>query len=108
MNAAARSGGDRSPMAVGIYDEPELIVSGVHQMLARSGPPIDVVTIAPDAEGSDIEVDLVLCDPVGRTVQIEDYLGALAALTVAPVLVFSWSNSPSSERRALAAGARGF
>ena len=32
----------------------------------------------------------------------------VAALTVAPVLVFTWSSSPSSVRRSLAAGARGF
>jgi DNA-binding NarL/FixJ family response regulator len=32
----------------------------------------------------------------------------VAALTMAPVLVFTWSISPSSVRRSLAAGARGF
>jgi two-component system, NarL family, response regulator LiaR len=108
MNMAARSRGNRSPIAVGVYDEPELIVCGVDTMLARSGPPAAVVTIPPDGGLDDVEVDVLLCDPVGRTVQIEDYLAVIAALTVAPVLVFTWSSSPSSVRRSLAAGARGF
>ena len=89
-----------------MYDEPELIVSGVDAMLARSGPPADVVTIGLDADMA--EVDVLLCDPVGHAVQIEEYLITVASLTKAPVLVFTWSSSPSSVRRALAAGARGF
>jgi DNA-binding NarL/FixJ family response regulator len=88
-----------------VYDEPELIVSGVDAMLARSGPPADVVNIGPDTDVA--EVDVLLCDPVGHTVQIEEYLITVAALTTAPVLVFTWSSSPSSVRRSLAAGARG-
>ena len=32
----------------------------------------------------------------------------MVGLTAAPVLVFTWSHSPSSVRRSLAAGARGF
>ena len=106
MNSAGPSRGDRSPLAVGVYDEPELIVSGIDGMLARSGPPVDVVTIARDAGPT--EVDVLLCDPVGRAMQIEEYLSVVAALTLAPVLVFTWSSSPSSVRRSLAAGARGF
>jgi DNA-binding NarL/FixJ family response regulator len=105
MDLAGGSRGD-TPLAVGVYDEPELIVSGVDSMLARSQPRADVVTIGADADRA--EVDVLLCDPVGRTLQIEEYLGTVAALTVAPVLVFTWSSSPSSVRRALAAGARGF
>jgi two-component system, NarL family, response regulator LiaR len=89
-----------------VYDEPELIVSGVHAMLARSGPSADVITVAPDTELP--AVDVLLCDPVGHAVPIEEYLTTLAALTRAPVLVFTWSSSPSSVRRSLAAGARGF
>ena len=108
MESAARSRGGRSPIAVGVYDEPELIVSGVDHMLARSGPPVDVVTIAPDSDRDQVEVDVLLCDPVGRHLQLEDYLGAVVALTLAPVLVFTWSSSPSNVRRSLAAGARGF
>jgi DNA-binding NarL/FixJ family response regulator len=106
MNSGARSRGNAPPISVGVYDEPELIVSGVDAMLARSGPAADVVTVAPDDDPA--KVDVVLCDPVGRTVQIEEYLSAVAALTMAPMLVFTWSNSPSSVRRSLAAGARGF
>jgi two-component system, NarL family, response regulator LiaR len=108
MESGARSGGGSSPIAVGVYDEPELIVSGVDRMLARSGPPADVLTITADAEPDQVEVDVLLCDPVGRHVQLEDYLAAVAALTLAPVLVFTWSSSPSNARRSLAAGARGF
>jgi two-component system, NarL family, response regulator LiaR len=89
-----------------VYDEPELIVSGVDAMLAHAGPPADVVTIGPDSETA--EVDVLLCDPVGHSVQIEEYLITVATLTNAPVLVFTWSSSPSSLRRSLAAGARGF
>jgi DNA-binding NarL/FixJ family response regulator len=106
MNSGARSRGSTSPITVGVYDEPELIVSGVHAMLARSGPVADVVTVGPDAEVR--KVDVLLCDPVGHAVQIEEYLTLVSTMTRAPVLVFTWSSSPSSVRRSLAAGARGF
>jgi two-component system, NarL family, response regulator LiaR len=108
MNSGARTRAGRSPIAVGVYDEPELIVSGVDHMLARSRPPADVVTIPPDADRDQVEVDVLLCDPVGRQVQMEEYLAAVVALTLAPVLVFTWSSSPSTVRRSMAAGARGF
>ena len=75
-------------------------------MLARSGPPADVVTIGLDADVA--EVDVLLCDPVGHSIQIEEYLTTVSSLTTAPLLVFTWSSSPSSVRRSLAAGARGF
>jgi DNA-binding NarL/FixJ family response regulator len=104
MNSSPRGSG--SPLAVGVFDEPELIVSGIDGMLSRSTPIADVVTIGPDSAGA--EVDVLLCDPVGRSMQLEDYLGLVIALTAAPVVVFTWSNSPSSVRRSLAAGARGF
>ena len=87
---------------MGVYDEPELVVSGIDSMLARHGR---VVSVAPDAPAP--PVDVVICDPIGRGVQIEEYLGLVATLTLAPVLVFTWSKSPSSVRRSLAAGARG-
>ena len=103
MNTATPARGERAPIAVGVYDEPELIVSGIDAMLARHGR---VVTITTDDPAP--EVDVVLCDPVGRGVQIEEYLAVVAALTVAPVLVFTWSLSPSSVRRSLEAGARGY
>jgi two-component system, NarL family, response regulator LiaR len=103
MNPATPPRGERPPIAIGVYDEPELIVSGIDGMLAHHGR---VVTLAPDEPTTD--VDVVLCDPIGRAVQIEEYLGLVAALTLAPVLVFTWSKSPSSVRRSLAAGARGY
>src|SRR5207342_2759558 len=106
MKSGARPRGHPSPIAVGVYDEPELIVSGVNAMLARCGSPVDVVTMGPDTDVA--EVDVLLCDPVGHTIQIEEYLTTVASLTKAPVLVFTWSSSPSSLRRSLAAGARGF
>ncbi len=81
-------------------------MSGVDAMLARSGPIAHVVTVGP---GDDVPaVDVLLCDPVAHTIKIEEYLTAVAALTKAPLLVFTWSSSPSSVRRSLAAGARGF
>ena len=104
MNGSSRGSG--SPLAVGVYDEPELIVSGIDGMLARATPTADVVHIGPDSTGTD--VDVLLCDPVGRALQLEDYLGLVVEMTSAPVVVFTWSNSPSSVRRSLAAGARGF
>jgi DNA-binding NarL/FixJ family response regulator len=106
MKTAPPAQPDVVPRAVGVYDEPELIVAGIDGMLARSGPPTEVVTIA-HGEGL-AEVDVVLCDPVGRPLQIEEYLAVVAALTLAPVLVFTWASSPSSVRRSLSAGARGF
>jgi DNA-binding NarL/FixJ family response regulator len=108
MNAGAREREGSSPIAVGVYDEPELIVSGVDRMLASSGRPADVLPIPPEADLHQVEVDVLMCDPVGRQVQIEDYLASVAALTLAPILVFTWSGGPSTVRRALAAGARGF
>lgn len=93
-------------MFVGVYDEPELIVSGVGRMLARAQSQAEVVMVGSGSGHTD--VDVLLCDPVGRTVEIEEYLATVVSLTPAPVLVFSWSNSPSSASRSLAAGARGF
>jgi DNA-binding NarL/FixJ family response regulator len=106
MKSATRARGNESPIAVGVYDEPELIVSGVHGLLARSGPRAEVVTIAADSEAA--AVDVLLCDPIGRRTQLEDYLSVVAGLTRAPVLVYTWSSSRSGARRSLAAGARGF
>ena len=102
MNGSSRGSG--STLAVGVYDEPELIVSGIDGMLSRTNA--DVVTIGAHANGT--TVDVLLCDPVGRPVRLEDYLAVVAGLTAAPVVVFTWSSSRSSVRRSLAAGARGF
>lgn len=103
MNAASR--GSEAGLSVGVYDEPELIVTGVQGMLTHSGP-ADVVAVS--HEVSEAEVDVLLCDPVGRTMQLEDYLAQVLGLTRAPVVVFTWSASPANQRRALTAGARGF
>jgi DNA-binding NarL/FixJ family response regulator len=104
MNSGGRARGDTPSLTVGIYDEPELIVLGVEAMLARSDHAVDVVVVA---DSEQLPVDVLLCDPVGRTVAIEDYLGTVTGLTEAPVLVFTWSSSPGSVRRSLDAGARG-
>jgi DNA-binding NarL/FixJ family response regulator len=88
-----------------VYDEPELIVSGVDAMLARSGPPAEVTTVEPDTE--QLDVDVLLCDPLGRAAQIEDYLDRVISMTTAPVLVFTWRYSQAGLTRSLAAGARG-
>ena len=97
---------DGEPLTVGVYDEPELVVRGIDGMLARHRPRVDVVAIAPDAE--EAVVDVLLCDPVGRTVPMEEYLQKVVTITVAPVCVFTWTHGPSTRRRSLAAGARGF
>jgi two-component system, NarL family, response regulator LiaR len=104
MNAPSQ--GSDHILAVGVYDEPELIVTGVGGMLARSGEAAEVVTLTPDAES--LSVDVLLCDPIGRTMQLEDYLAQVVDRTDAPVLVFTWTSSPANLRRSLAAGARGF
>lgn len=98
--------GDDRSLTVGVYDEPELVVSGVDQMLGRTGSPVRVVPVPADTETTD--VDVLLCDPIGRPVQLEDYLDRVVALSQAPVLVFTWSSSAANQRRSLAAGARGF
>ncbi|QIG42773.1 response regulator transcription factor [Nocardioides anomalus] len=104
MNAPSR--GSDHPLAVGVYDEPELIVTGVGAMLARSGASVEVVKVT--ADGEPPAVDVLLCDPIGRTMQLEEYLTRVVHRTTAPVLVFTWTSSPSNLRRSLAAGARGF
>ncbi|WP_205470840.1 response regulator transcription factor [Nocardioides sp. SYSU D00038] len=101
-----RPGPDAPPLAVGVYDEPELIVSGIGGMLDRLG---GRARLRPIADGrSATEVDVLLCDPIDREVAIEDYLAHVSTLTEAPVLVFTWSRRTTSIRRALAAGARGY
>jgi DNA-binding NarL/FixJ family response regulator len=104
MSAPPAPGNGR-PLCVGVYDEPELVVTGVGGLLSRSNRPADVVAVARHTPG--VTVDVLLCDPIGRDVQLEEYLGVVAGLTAAPVLVYTWSTSRSSVRRALVAGARG-
>jgi DNA-binding NarL/FixJ family response regulator len=97
---------DGGPLTVGVYDEPELVVRGIDGMLARHWSSIDVVAIASDAEEAD--VDVLVCDPVGRPVPLEEYLEKIATITVAPLFVFTWSHRPSTMSRCVATGARGF
>ena len=109
MEPATSERGGNPRIAVGVYDEPELIVAGVRSMLASDGTRADVRALHPDNPGpTDRTVDVLLCDPVGHGVSIEEYLAAVAGLTDAPVLVFSWNTSAVSLRRALASGAQGF
>ena len=92
-------------LAVGVYDEPELVVQGIGGMLSTQGLNTRVLPLS--AGSTTTRIDVLLCDPVGRPVELEEYLAAVATLTDAPVVVFTWSNSPSTARRAIAAGARG-
>ena len=97
---------DGGPLTVGVYDEPELVVRGVDGMLARHGSAIEVLAIESDAE--EAVVDVLVCDPVGRTVSVEEYLEKIATITVAPLFVFTWTLRPSTMSRCVATGARGF
>lgn len=93
-----------APIAVGVYDEPELVVWGVRGMFGHGG---DRAQVRPLADGRTVsEIDVLLCDPVDRDVPVEDYLTRVAALTAAPIVVWSWSPRPHTVRRVLAAGAR--
>jgi DNA-binding NarL/FixJ family response regulator len=105
----ARSADGRAQITVGVYDEPEVIVSGVGSMLTSEGNHADVLAIDPDVpQPAGLTLDVLVCDPVGRPVSIEEYVAAVTAITDAPVLVFTWNISAASLRRSMAAGARGF
>lgn len=93
-------------ISVGVYDEPELVVSGVRAMFAHQG---DRAAVRPLADGRvHAVVDVLLCDPIDRDVQVEDYLARLASLTSAPIVALSWSARPHDVRRALRAGAAAY
>jgi DNA-binding NarL/FixJ family response regulator len=104
LRSEPRSSG--AGIAVGVYDEPQLIVSGVRGMFSAHGARAWVQPLA-DARGS-AKIDVLLCDPMDRDVEVEDYLARVATLTAAPIVVFSWTTRPHSIRRALAAGARAY
>jgi DNA-binding NarL/FixJ family response regulator len=106
MFPASRSG-SRGRIAVGVYDEPELIVSGVGGMLSDAAQLAEVRAVDPD-DGSPDGLDVLLCDPIGRTLDIEEYLARVTARTDARVIAFTWRSSHSNVRRVLAAGAKGF
>lgn len=94
-----------SPIRVGIHDEPEVITLGLDGMLGRHR---DRVRMSPDPVAVGDRVDVLICDPIGRSVGIERYLRSLSALTSARLLVFTWKLEAASIHRALAAGAHGF
>ena len=98
--------GDGGTFCVGVYDEPELVVRGIEGMLARHLPCAQVVPIPSNAQ--EAAVDVLVCDPVGRTVPVEEYLQKVATITAAPLFVFTWTHRPSTMRRCVATGARGF
>ncbi len=91
---------DCRPVRVGIVDESELVTTGVGCMLAQHSGRATVVE--PE------DADVVLCDPVGRPLDIESYLEDVAARTPARVVVYTWRLDRGSVRRAVSAGARGF
>jgi DNA-binding NarL/FixJ family response regulator len=100
--AAARG---RRPIRVGIVDESELVVLGVGGML--QGHP-DRATLNDGPGNGSRLADVVLCDPVNRSVDLERYLRQVLATTTARVLAFTWATDPETARRALAAGAHGW
>ncbi|GHJ60093.1 DNA-binding response regulator [Nocardioides sp. OK12] len=106
---AARSG---RPLRVGVVDEPELVVRGVHAMLS---PYADRVRLAgPDGDpaGQVVGLDVVLCDPFpvppAARGSHDGGLDRIVTLAPARVLVFSWHTHPVGVRQALGAGAHGY
>ncbi|WKN47193.1 response regulator transcription factor [Nocardioides sp. Arc9.136] len=95
----ARAAGSR-PVRVGLVDESELVATGVEGMLAQH--PGRVAHVEPEV------ADVVLCDPVGRGVDIEAYLSEVAGRSRGRIVVYTWRLDPGSVRRAVSAGAQGF
>jgi DNA-binding NarL/FixJ family response regulator len=93
--------GDR-PIRLSVVDESELVMLGVDGMVRRHGDRVRF------ADSERLDVDVLLCDPVGRRVDLERYLVDIVAETTARVLAFTWASDLSTARRALAAGAHGW
>ncbi|MCR6033520.1 DNA-binding response regulator [Nocardioides sp. zg-579] len=93
--------GRRRPVRVGVVDESELVTTGVEGMLAPYAGRLTVVDEPAVA-------DVVLCDPLGRPLDIESYLADVHRRTHGRVVVFTWRLDQGSVRRVLAAGACGF
>jgi DNA-binding NarL/FixJ family response regulator len=91
-----------APIRLGVVDEPELVVLGVDGMVRSHARRLRFAGTRVD------DVDVLLCDPVGRPVALERYLRGVVAETPARVLAFSWATDASTARRALAAGAHGW
>ncbi|MDN4175564.1 response regulator transcription factor [Nocardioides sp. SOB77] len=90
----------RRPVRVGVVDESELVTTGVEGMLAQHSGRVAVVE--PEV------AEVVLCDPVGRSLDIEAYLADVARRTHGRVVVYTWRLDQGSVRRAVSAGAQGF
>ncbi|MCW2795296.1 response regulator transcription factor [Nocardioides sp.] len=93
------------PIRVGVVEEPELVMLGVDGMLRRHP---DRAALTASADYLSPRVDVLLCDPVGRTVDLEGYLDRVFAATAARVLAFTWTTDEATARRVLAAGAHGW
>lgn len=90
------------PIRLGVVDESELVVLGVDGMVRPHPHRVRF------ARSEHRDVDVVLCDPVGRAVDVEQYLGDLVEGTSARVLAFTWASDLTTARRTLAAGAHGW
>lgn len=96
----AVAGPDGRPVRVGVVDESELVATGVEGMLRRHA---DRAVVEDPAVA-----DVVLCDPVGRRLDIESYLADVRQRSRGRVVVYTWRLDHGSVRRAVCAGADGF
>jgi DNA-binding NarL/FixJ family response regulator len=92
----------RRPVRLGVVDESELVMLGVDGMVRRHPHRVHFSHVRSH------DLDVVLCDPVGRDIDLENYLVGVVADTPARVLAFTWASDPTTARRALAAGAHGW
>lgn len=88
------------PVRVAVVDESELVTAGVEGMLHRHRQRAALADPA--------AADVVLCDPVGRQLDIESYLADVGERCRGRLLVYTWRLDQGSVRRAVSAGARGF
>lgn len=97
------------PIRVTLANDYELVVSGLHAMLA---PHRDRVRVVEHVVGDDEPTeaaDVVLFDTYGRRDQGAPDVARLAAHPlVGAVVVFGWDNRPGAAEFAVAAGATGF
>jgi DNA-binding NarL/FixJ family response regulator len=93
---------DPRPVRLGVVDESELVVLGVDGMVRRHPHRVHF------SDAGSHDVDVVLCDPVGRALDLEKYLVSVVAETPARVLAFTWASDLTTARRTLAAGAHGW
>ncbi|MCW2765438.1 MAG: regulatory protein LuxR [Nocardioides sp.] len=107
MGTAATGTGSpgHPPIRVGVVEESELVTLGVDGMLRRHA---DRAALTAPRGYRSLEIDVLLCDPVGRAVDLEGYLDEVCAATTARVLAFTWTTDAATARRAVAAGAHGW